>query len=82
MPTVLRLQGFRFFFYSLDRGEPPHIHVARDDCAAKFWLEPVRLVRSDGFRDRQLAGLRLLVIEHRGLFLEAWHEHFGSSGQP
>ena len=35
--------------------EPPHIHVERDDNIAKFWLDPVRLQRSDGFfsdRDR------------------------------
>ena len=25
MPTVLRTSGFRFFFYSLDGSEPPHI---------------------------------------------------------
>ena len=27
MPTVFEnLQGYRFFFFSLDRGEPMHIH--------------------------------------------------------
>jgi hypothetical protein len=26
MPTVLRVGGYRFFFVSLDRSEPPHIH--------------------------------------------------------
>ncbi|WP_414707529.1 DUF4160 domain-containing protein [Rhodoferax sp. UBA5149] len=27
MPTVLRISGFRFHFYSDERMEPPHIHV-------------------------------------------------------
>ena len=27
MPTVLRIDGFRFFFYSLENNEPPHIHM-------------------------------------------------------
>jgi hypothetical protein len=27
MPTVLRSGPYRFFFYSADRGEPPHVHV-------------------------------------------------------
>ena len=82
MPTVLRLRGFRFFFYGLDRGEPPHIHVAHDDRAAKFWLVPVRFARSDGFRHHELAELRLLVAEYAESFLEARDEHFGGPGQP
>ena len=27
MPTILRKNGFRFFFYSNERNEPPHVHV-------------------------------------------------------
>ena len=46
MPTVLRVGAYRFFFYSADAGEPPHIHVGRDDNVAKFWLDPLRLVTS------------------------------------
>ena len=29
MPTVLRSGAYRFFFYSADREEPAHVHVAR-----------------------------------------------------
>src|ERR1043165_864320 len=39
MPTVLRVSGFRFFFYSLEGSEPAHIHVEHGDNTAKFWLE-------------------------------------------
>ena len=49
MPTVLRVAGFRFFFYSGDRGEPAHIHVEKEDQTAKFWLDPVRMHSSGGF---------------------------------
>jgi len=41
MPTVLRERGYRFFFYMADRLEPAHIHVERDDSAAKVWLDPL-----------------------------------------
>jgi hypothetical protein len=77
MPTVLRLLGFRFFFFSMEGSEPPHIHVEHGDNVAKFWLKPVELASSDGFRSHELSKLRLMVIEHRDLFLEKWHEHFG-----
>jgi hypothetical protein len=50
MPTVLRVGPYRFFFYSGDGGEPPHIHVEHDDHVAKLWLDPVRLARSGGFK--------------------------------
>ena len=49
MPTVLILKGYRFFFVSLDRGEPVHIHIEKEDAYAKFWLKPIRLAISKGF---------------------------------
>ena len=48
MSTVMNVSGFRFFFYSLEGAEPPHIHVERDRCTAKFWLDPIQLARSRG----------------------------------
>lgn len=46
MPTVLRAAGFRFFFYSMEGDEPPHIHVEQGDSVAKFWIDPVNLAQS------------------------------------
>ena len=76
MPTVLRIHGFRFFFYSMEGSEPPHIHVEHGDNVAKFWLRPVSLAESHGFRTHEVNRLRALVIEHRLSFLEAWNAHF------
>jgi hypothetical protein len=77
MPTILRIQGFRFFFFSAEGSEPPHIHVEYGDSVAKYWLNPVDLAMSAGFRNHELTKMRGLVIEHRILFLEKWHEYFG-----
>jgi len=76
MPPVVRLGPFRFFFYAGDGGEPPHVHVERDDCEAKFWLDPVRLERSRGFRRHEIKRIREMVDEHRERLLEGWHEFF------
>ena len=76
MPTVLRISGFRFFFYSLEGSEPARIHVEHGDNVAKFWLEPVSLAESHGFRAREINRLRALVIEHCLTFKEAWNAHF------
>ena len=77
MPTVLRLGPYRFFFYSLENGEPPHIHVERDDMVAKYWLQSIELASNHGFRAPELTRLRELVIEHQLMFLEAWNGYFG-----
>jgi hypothetical protein len=76
MPTVLRSGPFRFFFYAGDGGEPPHTHVERDVSEAKFWLDPVRLERSHGFRRKEINRIRELVEEHQAQLLESWHEFF------
>jgi hypothetical protein len=76
MPTVLRVGPFRFFFYAGDGGEPPHVHVERDDSEAKFWLDPVRLERSHGFRGKEINRIRDLVEEHQEQLREGWHEFF------
>ncbi len=76
MPTVKIIGPYRFFFYSGDRDEPPHIHVERDDQTAKFWLQPVRLQNSGGFKSKQLNRIQKLVEENQTLFLEEWNEHF------
>lgn len=76
MPTVLRVAGFRFFFFSNERQEPAHTHVERAEAYAKFWLSPVSLAGSHGFRSGELAELRRLVEQHRALLQEKWDEFF------
>jgi hypothetical protein len=78
MPTVLKLLGFRFFFFSGEGSELPHIHIEHANKVAKYWLKPVELAESEGFRSHELTRVRSLVIEHRALFLEKWDERFGN----
>ena len=78
MPTVERWQGYRFYFYSHEPNEPPHVHVDARGCTAKFWLHPVALARNIGFSARELAVLLPHVRHRADAFLEAWHGHFGT----
>lgn len=77
MPTVLRVGPHRFFFVSLDRDEPPHVHVQRENRVAKFWLDPVALQRAGGYSRPELNVIAALVQEHRDELLESWYEFFG-----
>lgn len=76
MPTVLIIGPYRFFFYSDDRDEPPHLHVERDKHKAKFWLQPVRLQSSGGFKRKELNRIQELIEENQVRFLEEWNEYF------
>lgn len=76
MPTVLRVKGYRFFFFSLEGHEPPHIHVAQAERFAKFWLDPISLVKSLGFRSNELSEIQKIVEEYQDSLMEKWNEHF------
>ena len=77
MPTIFREGPWRFFFYSNEGTEPPHVHVARDGRVAKFWLAPVSLASSSGFAAVELARLRRIIHGRQDRFLESWHDYFG-----
>lgn len=77
MPTVLRLDGYRFYFYSHEPNEPPHVHVDKAGATLKAWLDPVALARTSGFRPREINGIMAMVGAHRTMLMEAWHEYFG-----
>jgi hypothetical protein len=76
MPEVLRIGGFRFFFFSREGREPRHIHVEQAERYAKFWLEPVAVAESRGFRGAEMRELYSLIAQNREKFILAWDEHF------
>lgn len=68
-PTVLRSGPYRFFFYSGDRSEPPHVHVERDVDQAKFWLQPVSVAANWGFSATELRRVEAIVVENASALL-------------
>ncbi|MGG6107269.1 MAG: DUF4160 domain-containing protein [Pantoea ananatis] len=79
MPVILRVRGFKFFFYSNEGTplEPAHIHVRSAEGEAKFWTQgEVRLSTNDGFDSRTLRELTKLVKDNQTLFVEAWNDYF------
>lgn len=77
MPTVLRIKGYRFFFFSNESNEPKHIHIESEDKYAKFWLAPISLVKCVGYSSKELTQIRKLIEEHKDLIKERWDEYFG-----
>lgn len=78
MPTLLRWNGARFFFFSNEGNEPPHVHIDKAENSAKIWLHTLAVASNDGFSKQELSRLVIKVGEHREEFLKAWYEfHYG-----
>jgi hypothetical protein len=78
MPTLLRIGGFRIYITSHDRGEPPHVHVDRQDASAEFWLAPMRLAYTIGFSPRELRSIEQMLSENETILSKGWHDYFGT----
>lgn len=78
MPTVLRWNGYRFYFFSNEGFEPAHIHIDKGGNTVKFWLENISVARNIGFSAKELNELENKVREEQMRFLEAWNVYFGS----
>jgi hypothetical protein len=75
MPTI-RIERYKFRFYSSDVGEPPHIHVIDGDMVAKIWLQPVSTEYNHGYNRAQLNYILKLTRENQIRLLANWNEYF------
>jgi len=80
MPVVLRIKGYRFWFYEADLDEPPHVHVGKEGKEAKYWIIPVALAKSRRFRNHELSEIERILAEYRGDILEVWRKEQGRRG--
>ena len=76
-PTVLRKDGFRFYFFSREEARA-HVHVQHAKGEAKVWLAPkIELALNQGLKARQVATALRLVQENEDVIRKAWSTHFG-----
>lgn len=76
MPTLLRLKGYRFFFY-LDDHEPKHVHVVKGEESAKIDLEELQVIQSS-MKANSLAQALTIAKEHQTYLLGKWDEYLGN----
>ncbi|MGN7888897.1 DUF4160 domain-containing protein [Dyadobacter endophyticus] len=76
MPTVLYINGFRFFFY-LNEHEPIHIHVEKANCEARIVLVPEIVISYNrGFKKKELRSIIDIVVCNYGKIIQAWQDTF------
>lgn len=77
MPTVLILNGFRFFFWSNENNEPIHIHVEKADGLGKIWLESqIEIAYMNEFSKKEVNQIMEITEANRELFKNKWNEYF------
>ena len=68
MATILFIRGWRLFFYSNERNEPPHIHVRKGGADCKFWLHPERFDISEEYSynasPAEVRAIRQIIFDH------------------
>jgi len=74
MPVVLRVKGYKFWFYEADIDEPPHVHVGKERKEAKYWLDPVRVARAGRFKPVDLREIERIINDNLDFLLNAWEE--------
>ena len=76
MPTLLIVKGIRFFFYSLENEEPPHVHFEKGKAFGKAWLDPVKVAYWIGFKISEKRVILQTISVNKILFNEKWNEYF------
>jgi hypothetical protein len=74
MPTVLRLRGYRFYFFAEEGNEPPHIHVDKAEGTLKLWLADLSIASSEGLKPAEIRTALKIARQHQHLFQESWDE--------
>ncbi len=77
MPVVLRVKGYKFWFYMADISEPPHVHVGKGGDEAKFWLQPLKVARAGRLRPVDLREIERIIEDNLEFLLKAWEEEKG-----
>jgi hypothetical protein len=76
MPTILFINGYRFFFY-LNEHEPIHIHVSKGDSDARIVLVPeIDITYCRGFKKNELKAIIEIIFTNYDKIIEEWQKAF------
>ncbi len=77
LPTILKIDGFRFFFFSNEHS-PEHIHIEKGDTYARIELESLKVTDSYNLDSKDLKKLVALVKKNKEKLQGDWNEYFTS----
>jgi hypothetical protein len=77
MPTILRQDGFRFFFYSREGNEPSHIHVVGHAGEMKVWLDTLVVAKVFNLSPKHQKVVMQIISQNQELLIKKWEEFHG-----
>lgn len=79
MPTILFINGWRFFFYSNENDEPIHIHCQKADKECKYWLDrenfDIDEAYSYSMNNKDRRQVKKIIFEYFEYIEDQW-DHF------
>jgi hypothetical protein len=75
LPTILKIDGYRFFFFS-DEHNPQHIHIEKADAYARVELDTLEVTDRYNLNSKELKKLLKLVSQNKSKLQGAWNEYF------
>ncbi len=75
MPTVFKIDGFRFFFFS-DEHTPIHIHIEKGDGYMRVELETLHITTKQNFTKNEERKILSIIRTHQEELIGAWNEYF------
>jgi len=75
MPTIFKMDGYRFFFFS-DEHTPKHIHIEKADAYARIEIDSLKVTHSYNLNSKELKKLLKLVQDNKLKLQGAWNEYF------
>ncbi len=78
MPTILKILGWRLFFYANEGNEPIHIHCRKGEIECKFWLDCENFEISEAYafnlNAKSRREIRRIIFHHFEIIEQAWDE--------
>lgn len=75
MPTIFKIDGYRFFFFSNEH-TPEHIHIEKGDSYARIEIETLNVTDSYNLNSNDLKKLIKLVKKNKEKLKGAWDGYF------
>ncbi len=80
MPEILRRNGWKILFYSVDRSEPPHVHCKKGEKDCKFFLNEIeikiKLEYSYHMNNKDIGDISEIIMDNYDFILKIWNKHF------
>ena len=81
MPKIVKIFGYKIYFYANEGNEPCHVHISKDNKnSSKIWIEPEIKIEHNNAKisKKVLKDIIEWLNVHRDDVLQQWNKFFGN----